>query len=303
MFVFVKETSRTLKCSPIRQTKQITSLLTSTSSFILAAQHCRCYFRSITPPYSVLICSAVDILSRLIKALVDQVETVQKTCFRQSMSTRQSNQENSSIFDSNRSRRQQPTPSNIPSNQQQEPLNSSPSHSDQASKACCFCWCCCCSCSCLTVRTDEGRQPVEPIDLGEPPSIDEVKSWAESFDKLMMSPAGRHYFREFLRSEYSEENFLFWMSCESLKNEQNPDIIEEKARLIYEDYISILSPKEVSLDSRVREVINKNMVEPSPHTFDEAQLQIYTLMHRDSYPRFINSQMYRRLLQNEDIKT
>lgn len=64
------------------------------------------------------------------------------------MSTRQSNQENSSIFESNRSRRQQqPTPSNIPSNQQQEPLNSSPSHSDQDSKACCFCWCCCCSCS------------------------------------------------------------------------------------------------------------------------------------------------------------
>lgn len=205
------------------------------------------------------------------------------------------------------------------------------------------------------------------------PSIEEVKSWSESFDKLMMSPgkcqrmvlfhclissgkqklvsskysicfffarmtttidhpsfgnesfifffflAGRHYFREFLRSEYSEENFLFWMSCESLKNEQNPDIIEEKARLIYEDYISILSPKEVtiigrndsfsnfslqvSLDSRVREVINKNMVEPSPHTFDEAQLQIYTLMHRDSYPRFINSQLYRRLLRNESEKT
>jgi regulator of G-protein signaling len=35
------------------------------------------------------------------------------------------------------------------------------------------------------------------------------------------------------------------MSCESLKNEQNPDRIEEKARSIYEDYISILSPKEV----------------------------------------------------------
>ncbi|KAH9489306.1 Coiled-coil domain-containing protein 78 [Bulinus truncatus] len=42
----------------------------------------------------------------------------------------------------------------------------------------------------------------------------------------------------------------------------------------------------VSLDSRVREVINRNMVEPTPHTFDEAQLQIWTLMHRDSYPSF-----------------
>ena len=86
------------------------------------------------------------------------------------------------------------------------------------------------------------------------------------------------------------------MACEELKTEQqNPEIVEEKARLIYEDYISILSPKEVSLDSRVREVINRNMVDPSPYTFDEAQLQIYTLMHRDSYPRFLNSPIYKKL--------
>ena len=52
-------------------------------------------------------------------------------------------------------------------------------------------------------------------------------------------------FREFLRSEYSEENMLFWLACEDLKSEQNPELVEEKARLIYEDYISILSPKEV----------------------------------------------------------
>ncbi|EEC01287.1 regulator of G protein signaling 17, 19, putative [Ixodes scapularis] len=53
----------------------------------------------------------------------------------------------------------------------------------------------------------------------------------------------------------------------------------------------------VSLDSRVREIINRNMVEPTPHTFDEAQLQIYTLMHRDSYPRFVNSPLFRKLAQ------
>lgn len=46
---------------------------------------------------------------------------------------------------------------------------------------------------------------------------------------------------------------------------------------------------QVSLDSRVREVTNRNMVEPTPHTFDEAQLQIYTLMHRDSYPRWVEN--------------
>lgn len=106
------------------------------------------------------------------------------------------------------------------------------------------------------------------------------------FQKFIF-PAGRKVFRDFLRSEFSEENILFWLACEELKKESSPEAIEEKARLIYEDYISILSPREVSLDSRVREIVNRNMVEPTPHTFDEAQIQIYTLMHRDSYPRWV----------------
>jgi len=54
---------------------------------------------------------------------------------------------------------------------------------------------------------------------------------------------------------------------------------------------------QVSLDAQVRETINRKMVNPSSHTFDEAQIQIYTLMQRDSYPRFLNSQIYKRLLQ------
>lgn len=79
------------------------------------------------------------------------------------------------------------------------------------------------------------------------PTLEEVESWGQSFDKLMKSPAGRNAFRGFLRTEYSEENMLFWLACEDLKNEVNNLLVKEKARLIYEDYISILSPKEVSL--------------------------------------------------------
>ena len=56
---------------------------------------------------------------------------------------------------------------------------------------------------------------------------------------------GRKVFRTFLRCEYSEENILFWLACEDLKKERSPDQIEEKARVIYEDYVSILSPREV----------------------------------------------------------
>ncbi|KAG9332512.1 hypothetical protein JZ751_014610, partial [Albula glossodonta] len=160
----------------------------------------------------------------------------------------------------------------------------------------------------LTVRNeDENRagkksqdtklETIPNCEACTKPTVDEMRLWAQSFDKLMKNPAGRNVFREFLRTEYSEENMLFWLACEDLKKEINKAVIEEKARLIYEDYISILSPKEVSLDSRVREVINRKMQEPTPHTFEDAQLQIYTLMHRDSYPRFLNSSIYKNLIQ------
>ncbi|XP_076734133.1 regulator of G-protein signaling 19 isoform X2 [Maylandia zebra] len=164
--------------------------------------------------------------------------------------------------------------------------------------------------TCLTVRNEEERQrwrrrkkipdtKMETIPNCEActkPSLEEIRLWSQSFDKLMRNPAGRNVFREFLRTEYSEENMLFWLACEDLKQEMNKSAIEEKARSIYEDYISILSPKEVSLDARVREVINRKMQDPTPHTFEDAQLQIYTLMHRDSYPRFLASNIYKALV-------
>ncbi|XP_073705217.1 regulator of G-protein signaling 20 isoform X2 [Garra rufa] len=183
--------------------------------------------------------------------------------------------------------------------------NEQPGQGNRGSNACCFCWCCCCSCSWNEDREERNRRASydfkaegnADFEESPKPTAEEVNLWGQSFDKLMHCPAGRSAFRQFLRTEFSEENMLFWLACEEFTKETNKSVIEEKARIIYEDYISILSPKEVSLDSRVREVINRNMLEPTSHTFDDAQLQIYTLMQRDSYPRFMNSPVYKDLLK------
>jgi len=164
-------------------------------------------------------------------------------------------------------------------------------------------------CSCSTMGNSQGlaihnadgvnggqTSGLEFID--DKATFEDVAAWGISFDRLMKHKIGQKYFAEFLKSEYSDENILFWQACEELKRERNTEKIEEKARIIYEDFISILSPKEVSLDSRVREIINNNMVHPSAHTFDEAQNQIYTLMQRDSYPRFIASALYKKILSS-----
>jgi hypothetical protein len=67
---------------------------------------------------------------------------------------------------------------------------------------------------------------------------------------------GQKFFAEFLKSEFSDENILFWQACEELKREKNPEKIEEKARIIYEDFISILSPKEVQPTTQIKVVFN-----------------------------------------------
>ncbi|KAF1761311.1 hypothetical protein GCK72_009567 [Caenorhabditis remanei] len=135
----------------------------------------------------------------------------------------------------------------------------------------------------------------------EPLTFEMVHSWSQSFDTLMSYKTGQKYFADFLKSEYSDENILFWQACEELKRERNSEKMEEKARIIYEDFISILSPKEVSLDSKVREIVNNNMGRPTPNTFEEAQVQIYQLMARDSYPRFLTSSMYKSMRQSFGI--
>ncbi|RCN53514.1 regulator of G protein signaling domain protein [Ancylostoma caninum] len=134
-----------------------------------------------------------------------------------------------------------------------------------------------------TVGT-EKKPSSSTTDNLDKPTYEVVYAWSQSFENLMKNKLGQKYFAEFLKGEYSDENILFWQACEELKREKNAEKIEEKARIIYEDFISILSPKEVSLDSRVREIVNTNMSRPSSATFDEAQNQIYTLMQRDSYP-------------------
>ncbi|CAF0972678.1 unnamed protein product, partial [Didymodactylos carnosus] len=91
-----------------------------------------------TSSYSDTINSVPETLLRLIEGvttlgIITHLEISKYST--EKMSTRHSNQENSSAFESTRSRHKDPV------------VAASPSHSDQASKACCFCWCCCCSCS------------------------------------------------------------------------------------------------------------------------------------------------------------
>uniref|UniRef100_A0A8D1BA30 Regulator of G-protein signaling 4 n=1 Tax=Sus scrofa TaxID=9823 RepID=A0A8D1BA30_PIG len=123
-------------------------------------------------------------------------------------------------------------------------------------------------------------------------SQEEVKKWAESLENLISHECGLAAFKAFLKSEYSEENIDFWISCEEYKKIKSPSKLSPRAKKIYNEFISVQATKEVNLDSCTREETSRNMLEPTITCFDEAQKKIFNLMEKDSYRRFLKSRFY-----------
>ncbi|XP_062353011.1 regulator of G-protein signaling 5 isoform X2 [Cinclus cinclus] len=145
-------------------------------------------------------------------------------------------------------------------------------------------------------------EKLEKPHKAQKPSPEEALQWRDSLEKLLQHPYGLASFHSFLRSEFSEENAEFWVACEDYKKTKSPVKMAEKARKIYEEFIQTEAPKEVSghgvnIDHFTKAVTMKNLVEPSPTSFDMAQKRIFALMEKDSLPRFVRSEFYHELIK------
>ncbi|XP_041791236.1 regulator of G-protein signaling 21 [Chelmon rostratus] len=116
-----------------------------------------------------------------------------------------------------------------------------------------------------------------------------------TLEKLLRNKRYLAAFRDFLRSEFSEENIDFWLTCEDFKSTASPDDLRWKAEEIYQEFIQPTARREINVDHRIREKIKKSLEEPSLSCFDEAQKHVYLLMERDSCPRFLLSDAYLNL--------
>ena len=134
-------------------------------------------------------------------------------------------------------------------------------------------------------------------------------------------------FQAFLKSEFSDENIEFWLVCEEYKKIRSSFRMSSRAKKIFKLYIQAEAPREVStevfimptelpftvyicfiifpsacfqinIDHKTRDVIRRNMKTPTAACFDDAQRIVYGLMERDSYPRFLRSDIYQALLDS-----
>ncbi|XP_029364253.1 regulator of G-protein signaling 5 [Echeneis naucrates] len=111
----------------------------------------------------------------------------------------------------------------------------------------------------------------------------------QDLETVLNSKSGLQAFRDFLRSEFSEENLEFWLACE--KYRLCPvNLQKAKASSIYSQFINPDAQQEVNLDAETKEALFSAMDSPCADTFKGAQQRIYSLMAKDSFPRFLRSQ-------------
>ncbi|XP_056624832.1 regulator of G-protein signaling 14a isoform X3 [Triplophysa dalaica] len=124
-----------------------------------------------------------------------------------------------------------------------------------------------------------------------------VVSWAVCFERLLEDHVGVRYFTEFLKSEVSAENILFYQACERFKNIPPTKLneLKKEARSIYDTFLSESSLHAVNIDDTAQ-TEESSLETPTPDMFDKAQQQIFKLMKMDSYTRFVRSQLYQNCM-------
>nr|KAF6490818.1 regulator of G protein signaling 11 [Molossus molossus] len=122
-----------------------------------------------------------------------------------------------------------------------------------------------------------------------------VERWGFSFRELLEDPVGRAHFMDFLRKEFSAENLSFWEACEELRHggqARVPTLVDS----VYQQFLAPGAARWVNIDSQTMERTLEGLCRPHRYALDDAQLHIYMLMKKDSYPRFLKSDMYKTLL-------
>ncbi|BFZ20207.1 hypothetical protein BsWGS_23245 [Bradybaena similaris] len=140
------------------------------------------------------------------------------------------------------------------------------------------------------VGKDEGARRLASIDP------EEAHQWGKSFESLLFDKTGLELFRGFLMSEHSDENIEFWIACENYKTAKSNKQLPTLAMKIFNDYVAVQSKREINLDSKTRNMTYESVTSnPNRQTFDEAQRRVQALMEKDSYRRFLESEIYQDL--------
>ncbi len=121
------------------------------------------------------------------------------------------------------------------------------------------------------------------------------ESGKTGLQQLLSTESGIKKFSEHCAREFSIENIRFWQAINQYRNESFKDHLEllETAEHIFDEYVKPGCENQVNLPMTMVKKIQKALKTDADHVdttlFDQGQNEIFNLMSRDSYQRFIAS--------------
>jgi hypothetical protein len=101
-------------------------------------------------------------------------------------------------------------------------------------------------------------------------------------------------FKQFLDKEHSVENLLFWMEAEEVRHipdaEEGRQYLKHRVEQINKKYVSTEAKTQVNLPVGIVKGIAANLEDPDKDIFQKAQQEVFLLMDRDVFPRFLKTQ-------------
>ncbi|XP_031419294.2 regulator of G-protein signaling 11 [Clupea harengus] len=143
--------------------------------------------------------------------------------------------------------------------------------------------------------TDDSQYWSMNSDMVAMPTRLRVERWGFSFMELLNDPMGLRELMTYLEKEFSAENLCFWQACEDVRHGETSKI-NSKVDEVYKQFLAPGASRWVNIDSKTMEKTLIGIKRAHRFVLDDAQLHIYFLMKKDSYPRYLKSDLYKNLL-------
>ncbi|XP_050581256.1 axin isoform X4 [Bombus affinis] len=142
----------------------------------------------------------------------------------------------------------------------------------------------------------EGCCSTTTMESDSPPAC---LRWARNLHSLLQDPVGLELFRKYLDQEgRPHANPLnFWFACEGLKEQDDPERINQLVKLIYRKFFL---KSQLAIPEDVRKEANRRVKEGrvDEKVFDAVQLEVERLINETTYPNFLRSDMYLQYVQS-----
>jgi len=112
-------------------------------------------------------------------------------------------------------------------------------------------------------------------------------------------------FYQFLKEIWCAENLSAWIDIQNYKMlavDGSPQLVNY-ARIIYDKYFAENSPQEVNVSSESKKKLCNRLQNPERRAFDNIEEEIFRLMELDSFPKYQESEAYKKIKHDETKKT